>query len=61
MRRSIFIFSLMMALQLPYWAAVRAQCSAEQILVEELLRDLQGKNALIITAAWDLNSSYALH
>lgn len=42
MRRSIFILFLMMALQLPYSAAVRAQRSTEQILVEEVLRDLQG-------------------
>jgi len=40
MRRSIFIFFLMMALQLPYLAAVRAQGSIEQILVEEVLHDL---------------------
>jgi hypothetical protein len=40
MRRSIFIFFLMIVLQLPYPAAVRAQCSPEQILVEEVLRDI---------------------
>lgn len=61
MKRLIFILFLMMALQLPYLAAVRAQGSIEQILVEEVLRDLQDKNALITTAAWDLNSSSALH
>ncbi len=42
MRRSIFILFLMMALHLSYSAAVRAQRSTEQVLVEEVLRDLQG-------------------
>lgn len=46
MKRSIFILFLMIALQLPYLAAVRAQCSTEQILVEEVLRDLLYKKEI---------------
>jgi len=42
MKRCIFVFFLMIALQLPFSAAVRAQFGTEQILVEEVLRDLQG-------------------
>ncbi len=42
MRPAIFIFSLLIAMQLPFMAAGRAQVGTEQLLVEEVLRDLRG-------------------